>query len=355
MNEDFDKYYAADLHVIEGGNVDDPDDPGGRTGQGVTQRKYNAWRRSKGLPLQDVYKISPAEWSEIMKTQFWDACRCDDMRPGVDICVADGSVHSGPVQSIKWLQAALGVRVDGMLGVSTMAALNAYSDDDVLIAKICALRLDFMRHLKTWPKYKGGWTARVAHIKVKSQSIAMGSVGPTPSWVEGMNRKANIEDAVAAPPKAIGDTIGTGGIVSVALTQAQTALSPASTWEPIAHVLTGIAVIGGVCTVLGYAWSAYARHKEGLRATALQLDTTLPTNTTTTEVVDSPPVATMPVTAAPVVAPTAPAVTAPLPTPVSSLPPIASGYLTGQVPPNTVLMNAESGNVGLGGTPVGST
>jgi hypothetical protein len=45
------------LLVREGGKVDNPKDPGGRTNQGVTQRVYNGWRTRSHLPVRDVYLI----------------------------------------------------------------------------------------------------------------------------------------------------------------------------------------------------------------------------------------------------------------------------------------------------------
>ena len=50
-------------HVLvhEGGKVDHPKDPGGRTNKGVTQRVYNAWRGKSHLPMRDVYLIDDLE------------------------------------------------------------------------------------------------------------------------------------------------------------------------------------------------------------------------------------------------------------------------------------------------------
>ena len=36
----------------EGGFVDHPNDPGGRTNKGVTQKVYDAWRKRQGLPVR---------------------------------------------------------------------------------------------------------------------------------------------------------------------------------------------------------------------------------------------------------------------------------------------------------------
>ena len=45
----------------EGGFVDHPADPGGRTNKGVTQKVYNASRARLGLAPQDVKNITDAE------------------------------------------------------------------------------------------------------------------------------------------------------------------------------------------------------------------------------------------------------------------------------------------------------
>ncbi len=71
-------------------------------------------------------------------------------------------MNSGSAQSVKWLQRALGkVKVDGAIGESTLAAVEAYPDHDKLVTLILDRRLAFPRALKTWSTFKGGWSARV--------------------------------------------------------------------------------------------------------------------------------------------------------------------------------------------------
>ena len=95
--------------VYEGGKVDDPRDPGGRTNKGITQTTFNAWCREQGLPQVDVYTITNDEVASIYKYKFWDVVRGDDLPCGLDLVVFDGAVNSGPGQSGKWLQRALGL------------------------------------------------------------------------------------------------------------------------------------------------------------------------------------------------------------------------------------------------------
>ena len=39
----------------EGGYVNHPNDPGGATNKGVTQKVYDAWRAKNGLPAREVH------------------------------------------------------------------------------------------------------------------------------------------------------------------------------------------------------------------------------------------------------------------------------------------------------------
>ncbi len=60
--------FAAALPFIlrwEGGYVNDPDDPGGATNKGVTQRIYDDWRKRQGLPPRDVRQLEEAELQAI--------------------------------------------------------------------------------------------------------------------------------------------------------------------------------------------------------------------------------------------------------------------------------------------------
>ena len=55
----------------EGGFVHHPDDPGGATNQGVTQRVYDAWRAGEGLGQRSVRLIDDDEVRAIYETGYW--------------------------------------------------------------------------------------------------------------------------------------------------------------------------------------------------------------------------------------------------------------------------------------------
>lgn len=248
---------------FEGGKDDDPIDPGGRTNQGIIQRVYSSWRKKKGLPVRDVFLMEDHERDEIYYQNYGRLVRFDELPPGVNIVVLDGGVHSGPSQSIKWLQRALGLGADGVLGDRTLEAVINHPDHDALVANICEQRMKFLRALKTFYHFGKGWTSRVNQLKKIGQSWAMGSVGPTVVWAPNMNKKATIVDAKPKLSTAPADATAAGGTVTTALSTAQSTLEPLSyggnKW--VNNLLIAIMVLGALATAFGLAYAYYARNR----------------------------------------------------------------------------------------------
>ena len=154
----------------EGGNDDDPHDPGGRTSRGIIQREYNAWRQSHGEPMQDVWQASDAEVAAIYEQQYW-LPYCPQMPAGVDLSYFDMAVNSGPVRATILLQRALGVNDDGHIGIITLGALKAASPVKVVV-DFADERRDFYRSLKTFKYFGKGWLSRVSFIEQAAIKMA---------------------------------------------------------------------------------------------------------------------------------------------------------------------------------------
>lgn len=154
---DFDKAFEK-LLGHEGAFVDHPDDPGGATMWGITERvaRANGYRGSmRSLPVEEAKRIARA--------QYWDAVRADDLPPPLRYPVFDAAYNSGPAQAAKWLQRAVGAVDDGKIGPKTiMAALAA--DPYVTASRINGKRLRFMTDLKNWPSFGKGWARRIADL-----------------------------------------------------------------------------------------------------------------------------------------------------------------------------------------------
>lgn len=111
----------------EGGYVCDPDDMGGATNMGVTIETYRAYCRKNGLPhssLSRLKKLSKSTWMDILNSMYWDRFRGDNIESQsvANICV-DWLWLSGTV-AIKRVQEIVGVKVDGIVGAKTLAAIN---------------------------------------------------------------------------------------------------------------------------------------------------------------------------------------------------------------------------------------
>lgn len=111
-------------HVLvhEGGYVDHPRDPGGATNKGVTLETFRRFY-GNSKTKNDLKKITDKQLQKIYKKGYWDKCLCDELPKGVDYVAFDQAVNSGPRRSAKWLQAAVGVEVDGTIGEQTIEAI----------------------------------------------------------------------------------------------------------------------------------------------------------------------------------------------------------------------------------------
>lgn len=158
----------------EGGRVDNPRDPGGRTNKGVTQAVYTSWRIANGLPSRSVYLIGPPEVTAIYRHQYADPIRFDDLPPGIGYAVFDEAVNSGPIEAARQLQVAVGCTPDGAIGLLTLAAIRKRQNRAAVIDRLCDGRLSFMRRLKAWITFGKGWTNRVEFVR--SHALKMAAV-----------------------------------------------------------------------------------------------------------------------------------------------------------------------------------
>ena len=167
MQSNFETCLALML-AHEGGYVDHPKDPGGRTNHGVTQRVWEEWVGHE-VDEKQMRALTPETVAPLYKRKYWDAVRADDLVDGVDYCVFDVAVNSGPGRAVKFLQSCVGVAADGGFGPATMAAVKKAEEDPArLIEMYCAKRLEFLQSLKTFETFGKGWSRRVQEVKDKA-------------------------------------------------------------------------------------------------------------------------------------------------------------------------------------------
>lgn len=171
MRANFDAALALVL-AHEGGYVNDPQDPGGATNRGITQGTYDLWRVDKSLPVRSVKLITPAEVMAIYKRRYWDAVCGDQLPAGLDYCLFDFAVNSGPRRAVTYLQRILGVPDDGKVGPVTLDAAEHVPAKD-LIEGVCNLRLAFLKKQPHFPRFGKGWSRRVAEVRNKAREMAV--------------------------------------------------------------------------------------------------------------------------------------------------------------------------------------
>lgn len=170
-----DNWDAALKHLLaeEGGYVNHPKDPGGRTNLGVTQRVWEEW---VGHPVDEatMQNLKPADVAPLYRRKYWDTIRGDDLPAGVDLAVFDAAVNSGPFRAASWLQEVVGAKPDGAIGPATLAALKRWLARDV-VDLFNAKRLSFLQRLDNWATFGRGWGARVHRVSYASRKMAEGN------------------------------------------------------------------------------------------------------------------------------------------------------------------------------------
>jgi lysozyme family protein len=167
MQSNFETCLALML-AHEGGYVHHEKDPGGRTNHGVTQRVWEEWVGHE-VDEKQMRALTHEMVAPLYKRKYWDAVRADDLVAGVDYCVFDVAVNSGPGRAIKFLQSCVGVTADGGFGPATLAAVKKAEEEPArLIELYCARRLEFLQSLKTFETFGKGWSRRVQEVKDKA-------------------------------------------------------------------------------------------------------------------------------------------------------------------------------------------
>jgi len=269
-------FQAALKHVLkhEGGYVNHKDDPGGETNFGITIAVYRGFRERKGLAARSVKAISQAEVAEIYRNQYWHTIHADDLPDGVDYCLFDYAVNSGPGRAAKDVQRALGVKVDGVIGMNTLTATKA-ADDAKLINDVCDRRMRFLKSLRTWKTFGKGWTRRVEGVRAAALAMVEGAsdvvltkaplpAPPGPAAVAAMAVKApEAQQAQLKTAEGAGLSITACGVGGEKVRQFAESVQPHMGMESMLGRLafaafTILMLLGGALV----AWSYIGRIKE---------------------------------------------------------------------------------------------
>jgi len=191
----------VEIFKHEGGYVDHPRDPGGATNMGITHLTLADWR---GAPVtkQDVRELTKQEARAIYRARYWHAIKGDDLPAGLDLVAMDGAVNSGPSRGARWLQQALGVTADGVIGPKTRSAAIV-SNHPKIISRACALRLDWLRGLHHWGTFGRGWQRRVEDV----ERVALAMAAPGRFARRAIAGPVSLRGPAALPVRRAGMTV----------------------------------------------------------------------------------------------------------------------------------------------------
>ena len=181
----FDEAYKP-MQTDEGGYVNDLQDPGGETIQGIARNMNSKW---EGWPIIDrlktrsdwpktdssisIYLASNPDLQEMIKhfyqDQYWDVIQGDCIN---DQKVADTifnfGINAGIKTSISIAQMVVGCAADGVIGGETIAKLNSEDPGrflaDFTLAKI-ARYISIVKKKPISIKYFYGWVKRAMEYK----------------------------------------------------------------------------------------------------------------------------------------------------------------------------------------------
>jgi lysozyme family protein len=171
MRENFEKS-LAELLEHEGGYVNHPRDPGGRTNLGVTQDVWEDWI-DRAVTEENMRALTPAKVAPLYREMYWDRVKGDKLPAGVDYCVFDAAVNSGASRAAKWLQTTVGAVADGAIGEQTLKQV-LLTNPQMIIDKYSAIRLEFLKGRSTWPTFGKGWERRVEEVKATAHKMCGG-------------------------------------------------------------------------------------------------------------------------------------------------------------------------------------
>ncbi len=156
---------------FEGGYVNDPKDRGGATNKGVTIATWKAQGYDKDgdgdIDVADLKKITDADATAIMKRNYWNRWKADEIKSQSVANMLVDWVWSSGKHGIVIPQKLLGVTADGIVGNKTLAALNAAAPED-LFNRLKERRLQFVKGIvsskPSQRRFLKGWMRRLNAI-----------------------------------------------------------------------------------------------------------------------------------------------------------------------------------------------
>ncbi len=165
----------------EGGFANLKYDRGGATNRGVTIATWKQQGYDKDgdgdIDVADLKLITAEDATEMMRKNFWNRWRADEIKSQSVANILVDWVWGSGAYGIKLPQKILGVKIDGIVGAKTIAAVNA-RDPRELFAAIKKERAAFIERIvtrnKTQKRFYNGWMRRLNGIEFERLTYSNG-------------------------------------------------------------------------------------------------------------------------------------------------------------------------------------
>lgn len=151
----------------------DPRDPGNWTpaswsgGRVLKGSKYGISAYS--FPDEDIPNMTAARAATLAKPRYWDPLHGDQLPPRVALIVLDAAYNQGQGDAARFLQRALDVKDDGVIGPTTLKAIDGV-DAKKLARRITVQRIMDYSDASAWNVYRKGWVTRAVDCLVEALS-----------------------------------------------------------------------------------------------------------------------------------------------------------------------------------------
>jgi lysozyme family protein len=152
----FDYAYKL-VRQLEGGFVNNPQDPGGRTNAGITQKTYDLFIEKHELPEKAVIDLTEDEIRSFY-FDYWHQFRCDMINDTSEATVFFQFVVNAGNNAIRAIQEHCAITVDGIVGQQTLSPINNKIID---YNEILFIQLRYYRKLPSFVTFCRTWTERV--------------------------------------------------------------------------------------------------------------------------------------------------------------------------------------------------
>lgn len=130
-----------------------PEDPGGTTKWGISQRAF---------PEVRIAELTEQEAKSLFRVHYWIPCHCDELPSYIAVMLADSAFNQGVKPAVRILQHALRVEVDGIVGPDTIEAAQATNPLE-FINQYLSHRL--LAYSEGKGVFRRGWFMRVLRLK----------------------------------------------------------------------------------------------------------------------------------------------------------------------------------------------